>query len=214
MINFGTSAYLKLLALNPKPRDTEIRKRLVGGGSPYDFHKAMRRIAVGSVCGRLSQAQVHVELSGIKRFPERNVATVAVENLSQWLNGIEVKELKNAVHTAKSPLGYFNVRFSPDFEIYHRGKLVRIHIWNTAKPPLRLREAIGAMGLFSQEDNPHSLGVLSLRTGELFVLENTESARQLSVLLANDIERRIDRIRDELDLPSGEDRPERRASGG
>jgi hypothetical protein len=84
MLNFGTSAYLKLLALNPKPRDTEIRKRLRGGGGGYDFHKAMRRVAVGGSCGRLSQAQVLAELDRIQRLPERKAATVAVENLSLW----------------------------------------------------------------------------------------------------------------------------------
>jgi hypothetical protein len=45
MLNFGASAYLTLLALNPKPRDTEIRKRLLPSKNGYDYYRAMRRIA-------------------------------------------------------------------------------------------------------------------------------------------------------------------------
>ncbi|MDQ0332496.1 hypothetical protein QFZ88_004823 [Mesorhizobium sp. YL-MeA3-2017] len=212
MLNFGTSAYLKLLALNPKPRDSVIRKRLAGGSGGYDFHKAMRRIAVGNACGRLSQSQVQAELSRIQRLPERKAATAATEYLPKCLGGIGVRELRNTDQTAQSPLGYFTVRFSPDFEMEHDGKVVHVHIWNTAKPPLNLREAIGTMGLFGREGASHTLGILSLRTGELFVLQDVTSARQLAALLANDIERRIDRIRDELDRPSTEDRREKRTS--
>ncbi len=38
MPTFGFAAFLKIASLNPKPRKTELRKRLFGSGQPYDFH--------------------------------------------------------------------------------------------------------------------------------------------------------------------------------
>jgi hypothetical protein len=207
MLNFGTSAYLKLLALNPKPRDTEIRKRLTGGGGGYDFHKAMRRIAVENGCGRLTPIELETELKRIVRPPEQKAARSAIETFSMWLGGATVRPLKNAEQLFQSPLGRFSVKFSPDFELDHYGNVVQVHIWNTARPAIRIREAVGTMGLFGRGTDKNQLGILSLRTGELFIPQDMSSSSELADLLARDIERRIDRIRDEVERPDRRERP-------
>lgn len=52
------------------------------------------------------------------------------------------------------------------------------------------------LGLFVPETAPRSIGVLSLRTNELFLPTDYSSARDLARLLALDVERRISRIVD------------------
>jgi hypothetical protein len=193
MLNFGTSAYLKLLALNPKPRDSEIRKRLQPSENGYDYYKAMRRIAAGYAGGATS-VETAAALNAIKRSAERDDAIKAIERLKLWLNDRTIAPALNCDKHAISPSGEFSVKFQPDFEIRIEGTPTHVHIWNTQKPVPRLREAIGVLGLFRSDADTYRQAILSLRTGELFVAHNVESARQLASLLALDVEKRIQRI--------------------
>ena len=195
MTTFGTSAYLKLLGLNPKPRDTELRGRIRPTGSGgYDFHKAMRRIASEFASGQADWTTTRSRLKAISKQPERKSATAAAFALARWVGGRPIRLLDSAEQRAGSPNDVFSIRFSPDFEIHLDGTPTRIHIWNTKSPQIRIREAIGALGLFVSEDSPRSIGVLSLRTGELFLPSDYSSARDLARILALDIEKRFIRI--------------------
>lgn len=207
MLNFGTSAYLKLLALNPKPRDTELRNRLSKVGGGYDFHKQMRRIVTHHASGISDWETTQHQLAAIKKLPERASATNAVKNLSDWLGGRPIRLLDNCDKRTVSPAELFSVKFSPDFETDINGIPMRVHIWNTIRPNIRLREAVGTIGLFAAEGDAFSLGVLSLRTGELFSTANAASANELASLLARDIEGRIERLTDEISEKPREDRP-------
>lgn len=198
MLNFGTSAYLKLLALNPKPRDTELRNRLVSSGGGYDFHKRMRRIATLYATGNADWGATLRELNAINEGPERTSATHALGKLTEWLGGQSAQVVVGGDVKAVSPTGLFSVKFAPDFGLDLNGKRFRVHIWNTKQPAVRLREAIGTIGLFSDETDASELAILSLRTGELFASANVQSAKDLALLLARDIERRIVRLREEL----------------
>ena len=71
MINFGTSAYLKILALNPRPKDTQLKNRLTPSDSGYDFHRSMRQIAPKFAAGKLDAEATVKALSSIKKTPER-----------------------------------------------------------------------------------------------------------------------------------------------
>ncbi len=206
MTTFGTSAYLKLLALNPKPRDTEIRKRFVVSKRPYDFHKAMRKIVTEYASGGVDWTTTEARLNAIKKLPERNSATSAAHALAGWINGRQIKPFGNAGFRASSPNGIYSVKFSPDFEIEIGGRSTSIHIWNTLKPPIKIREAIGMLGLFVPDQVPESLGVLSLRTGELFLPTDAKSARDLARILALDIEKRLKRIAEEAEGRASKDK--------
>lgn len=198
MTTFGTSAYLKLLGLNPKPRDTELRDRISStGGGGYDFHKAMRRIASEFASDKADWATTKARLKTIKRRPERQSATAAAFAFKRWVNGRSIRLLTNSDQKISSPNDVFSIKFSPDFEIELDGVPTRIHIWNTKRPHIRIREAIGTLGHFVIEDKPSSIGVLSLRTGELFLPTNFSSSRELARILAIDIEKRFRRIFDE-----------------
>jgi len=197
MLNFGTSAYLKLLALNPKPRDTEIRKRLSADGKGYDFHKAMRRIARTHAAGSISWEQAQTELQSIRKVPEGNAAIAAVENFAKWVGKRHITSLSNNEHRSISPSELFSVIFTPDFEIELNDSKIRVHIWNTAQPTINLREAVGTLGLFAHTDDAFRIGILSLGSGELFAIADADQSRELAMLLARDIDQRILRLRAE-----------------
>ena len=197
MTTFGTSAYLKLLALNPKPRDTEIRKRLGTQKGGYDFHKAMRRIVTEYASATVDWNTTETRLKAISKLPERKSAISAAATLMSWINGRPIRLLKDLKQHAASPNGIYSVNFSPDFEIQLDGIATKIHLWNTIRPPIKLREAIGTLGLFVPDDAPKSIGILSLRTGELFIPSDVQSARDLARMLALDIERRFLRVTEE-----------------
>jgi hypothetical protein len=197
MTTFGTSAYLKLLAFNAKPRDTEIRKRLTPQNGGYDFHKAMRQIATAYASGTASWAETAAKLKAIKNPAERKSATSAAKVLINWVGGRQICFPRSSDLHAVSPNGIYSVKFSPDFEIDIDGTITRIHIWNTLQPDINLRSAIGTLGLFVPEDRPNSIGVLSLRSKELFLPADFKSARDLAKFLALDIEKRFARITDE-----------------
>jgi hypothetical protein len=183
MTTFGTSAYLKLLALNPRPRDTEIRKRLRPQKGGYDFHKTMRRIVTEYASGTIDWARTEARLKAIKKPAERQSATSAAAALVHWADGRSIRLLHDSELHASSPNGIYSVRFLPDFEIDLDGTATRVHIWNTIKPDIKLREAIGTLGLFVPQNAPRSIGILSLRSGELFLPTNVESSRDIARLL-------------------------------
>jgi hypothetical protein len=196
VFTFGTSAYLKLLALNPKPRSTEVRKRRSPSGGGYDFHKAMRRIAAGYVSGELSIEQVHAEFARITSLPERQSAIQAVNQLTGWLSGTPARRI-SAERRVASPNGVFSVKFSPDIEVSRGGRRIFIHLWNTKQPKLAAREAIGTLGLFCHEYEDADIAVLCLRQRHLFVLTEQTKSEELARLLALDLERRL--LSDEAD---------------
>lgn len=215
MTIFGTSAYLKLLALNPQPRDTELRKRIwPTGGNGYDFHRAMRRISTEFASGAIDWTSTKARLKAIKKPEERKSAISASFALVRWVKSRPIRLIDGAERTVSSPNDTFAVRFTPDFEIDLDGVATQVHIWNTKKPTIRIREAIGTLGLFVSKDKPRSIAILSLRTGELFLPVNYGSARELGQLLALDIERRFARLVEEYSerhskRPDGERRASR-----
>jgi len=199
MTTFGTSAYMKLLALNSRPRDTEIHKRLwKTGGGGYDFHKAMRKIATEFAGQKADWISTRAKLKAITKTAERKSAIAATFALTRWVAGRQIQLLpEDPGIIVSSPNEKFSVKFYPDFEIELNGQPTRVHVWNTKNPPIRIREAIGTLGLFVSEHAPQSIAILSLRSNECFVPTDYESASALARYLALDIERRFSHIADE-----------------
>ena len=202
MINFGTSAYLKLLALNPKPRDSELRKRLKPSESGYDYHKAMRRIASQYATGEIGIGEVQAKLATIGRLPERNSAAGAINQLTRWLNRRTGNPTQETDKKYVSPRELFSVKFSPDFSLEIDGKPTLIHLWNTKQPALSSREAIGTLGLFASEYTESNIGVLCLRTSHLYVYSEATNAGELPHLLVRYVEKRILRMNEDAYEPT------------
>lgn len=193
MTRFGTSAYIKLLALNPTPRDTLIRGRITptrSGG--YDFHKAMRKIVTDAAAGVVPPDETARRRERISNDSERAYAVAALKSLTKWLDGRQIIVTSHA-QIWTDPRSLFSVQFTSDFEVEHNGFRTKFHLWNTKIPECTKREAIGTLGLFVSEEVPQSIGVLSLQSEEAFVPQDAAGSRKLAMLLASDIQRRFEK---------------------
>ena len=91
MIRFSASSYARILASKPNVRDRELRNRLTPSSQGYDFHKKMRKLAVGYACGILSPDETKMEIEKIKNPAEQNSAKEAIKRLGEWKNGRKIE---------------------------------------------------------------------------------------------------------------------------
>lgn len=179
MPTIGFSAYLKLISLNERPRDTAIRGRVSPKGGGYDFHRSMKRAAHRLLAESALLEDVLASLAVIKRSSERLSATQALTRLAGWRtnNPGELVSYKSATYTHGS--GLFKVAFTPDFGVRPGRVGTAIHIWNTAKPALTPRTVYAALSLFPDlydgADVPDDFALLSLR--ELRIFRLSEAGR-------------------------------------
>jgi hypothetical protein len=87
VLNFGTSAFLKLVCLNDRPQRTELRKRLLSSGGGYDYHRSLRLRVHRHLVGGESIASILASIGEIARGPERNSVRVGFERLANWHTG-------------------------------------------------------------------------------------------------------------------------------
>ena len=199
MKNFGTSYYLKLLGLNPKPRETELIRRLFPSddASGYDFHKRMREIAAARIEGDYSKGTIDERLATITQKAERESAVHAIRQLDEWLGGRRAVQATIAPLKAISPANRFSVVFKPDIAALVEDEWVNIHLWNTMRPKIGIREAAGCIGLFREQIDQKTLAVLNLRNKELYRFATDERTDELARILIGDLERRLDKILEE-----------------
>lgn len=91
MPTFGTSAYLKLISLNPKPQRSELKKRFSPSDSPYDFHRSLRRHANRLLAKGEKIEDVLASVSRIKKLPERTSVQSGLATLLNWRTGHPAK---------------------------------------------------------------------------------------------------------------------------
>lgn len=195
MINFGFSAYLKLLALNPKPRRSELIKRVLpSDNSPYDFHKRMRHIAKRFILEpgpKDITKRTHIKnaVNEITAIPERNSAESALKNLGKWAPKEENKFFKIDGGKYESAREIFSVKFTPEFGLTTDEGRYAVHLWNTQKPELNDRVVQAALSLFSST-LPKGIvpSVLCLQTGRFFILEETTETSTVGLLFSKTIE--------------------------
>lgn len=174
MPNIGFSAYLKLISMNERPRDTAIRGRVSPKGGGYDFHRSMKRAAQRLLVEGAPLDDVLATLAAIKRPSERLSATQALTRLAAWRaeNPGELLTYKPATYAHAS--GMFKVAFTPDFGVRLGRAGIAVHIWNTQKPKLTPRTVYAALSLFPDlyEDGstPDDFALLSLREPQFFRL--------------------------------------------
>lgn len=174
MPNIGFSAYLKLISMNERPRDTAIRGRVSPKGGGYDFHRSMKRAAQRLLVEGVPLDDVLATLASIKRPSERLSATQALTRLATWRaeNPGELLTFKPATYAHAT--GLFKVAFTPDFGVRLGRAGTAVHIWNTQKPKLTPRTVYAALSLLPKlyEDGgaPDDFALLSLRGTQLFRL--------------------------------------------
>lgn len=174
MPNIGFSAYLKLISLNERPRDTAIRSRVAPKGGGYDFHRSMKRAAHRLLAEGAPLAEVLETLTAIQRSAERSSAIQALTRLAEWrtANPGELLSYKPATYAHAS--GLFKVAFTPDFGVQLGRAGTAVHIWNTQTPKLAPRIVYAALsllpGLYEDCDAPDDFALLSLRDLQFYRL--------------------------------------------
>lgn len=174
MPTIGFSAYLKLISLNQRPRDSAIRGRVHPTGGGYDFHRSMKRAAHRLLAEGAPLDDILGSLATIKRSSERQSAMKALAQLAEWRASNPGELLSYSPATYRHGSGLFKVAFTPDFGVRLGGAGTAIHIWNTAKPELTARTVYAALSLFPDlydgADTPDDFALLSLREPQLFRL--------------------------------------------
>jgi hypothetical protein len=201
VITFGFSAFLKLLSLNDKPQQTEIRRRFAPSGGGYDFHDSLRRLAHHHLVDDKPMTDVLASAATIAQAPERLSATAGLERLALWRAENPGPALDFPPVTFESPGHLFRVKFEPDFGLALHSKPTALHLWNTKKPPLAPAAVYIALSLIAQkyeglEGAPEDLGVLSLR--EPVTLHLQSEAADWSGVAASI----VDRIEEAIEGPA------------
>lgn len=199
MPTIGFTAYLKLLSLNPKPRDRELRKKFLGDGGGYDFHRRMRFAARRWLLGQASFDEVLADAAAIKGEHERRSYVEALHNLRAWRADNPGAVLGLLRKTHPSDLGLFEVVSQPDFGVLIDGQLVAIHIWNTKRTKLTASAVQAALsllpGLYEGEEHaPDDFAVLSLQGAGLIRLSAIGVSKGAARLATSDLDQRIEKI--------------------
>lgn len=212
MLNFGTSAFLKLLYQNAKPQRRTIRdrERSTGDGG-YDFHRSLRLRVQRRLVDGEPLASIMTTIDQIGRQAERNSVHTGMERLEDWRRAYPGTILGFSSVTYESPAGLFKVSFTPDFGVQIGPRSVAAHVWNTKEPTLVEHLTYGALALFHPlyegGNRPDDLAVLSLRDGTLYRLDDVAKFEALGAELATRIDDVIRDVRDELGLPGADEHP-------
>lgn len=211
MVNFGFSAYLKVLCLTERPQRRTLRDRLLPSEGGYDFHKSLGLLSSRLLAGEPWET-IQMAIAGIKRAPERRSVLSGLEQLMGWRadNGGALFAVPPVVF--QDPSGEFSVRFAPNFGLEIGGRSTAVHIWNTLKPELVRNFVHGALYSVStayagMENGPADLAVLSLRNGVFYRLSEARDAQRLGESLSTGIGIELRRLRTELGIPDERRKP-------
>lgn len=212
MLNFGTSAFLKLLYQNAKPQRRAVRERIRStGGGGYDFHRSLRLRVQQRLVDGVPLASIMTTIDSIGRQAERESVQAGMERLEAWRLSHPGAISGFSPVTYESPAGLFSVTFKPDFGVQVGARSVAAHVWNSKEPALVEHLTYGALALFDPlyeaGNRPDDLAVLSLRDGTLYRLNDAAKYASLRADLAALIDNIIRDVRDELGLPAADEHP-------
>lgn len=211
VVNFGFSAYLKVLCLNERPQRTMLRDRLLPSDGGYDFHKSLGLLSSRLLAGEPWET-IQAAIAGIKQAPERRSVQSGLERLIEWRTTHRGALFAVPSVIFQDPSQEFSVRFAPNFGLEMGGARTAIHIWNTIRPELVRNFVHGALYSVSTayagvEGRPTDLAVLSLRTGTLYRLSDARDAQRLGEGLSTGVGIELRRLRTELGIPEERRRP-------
>jgi len=197
MINYGTSAYLKLISLNPKPQRTEVLNRLAPSDGGYDFHAEMRRLANTLMLVPNSEKEVTERVKQIRQGAEKKSAALGIANLMTWHRENRGHTYIPLEHKYVSPNELFSVKFSPVFGYMIGGQKLAIHVWNTKTAKLTHRSTQALLSLFVDKYQTGELpAILCLRSNALYVLEAKSDTLALGDIFSSHIENLITELGD------------------
>ncbi len=208
MPTFGFSAFLKLLCLNDRPQQRELRVRLsplTAGG--YDFHRSLRLLCRRLLVDQDDIAELMVLADGLANPAEARSARAGLEALSAWREGHPGRIVTIPPRVFESPNHLFKVQFTPDFGLETGGQVTAIHVWNTLRPPLIPRMVYSALSfipeLYENESSnpPSDFGVLSLPDMKLYCLSDVGDYSVISRRVVAMIEEYIEAISGDLGDP-------------
>lgn len=180
MPTFGTSAYLKLISLNPKPQRTEVRKRLTPSDNAYDFHRSLRLHANRLLAKGESLESVLESAGRIAKLPERTSVQTGLAALLKWRASHSAPLFEVERHLHASPNDVFKISFTADFGTVIEGKRCAVHLWNTQKPALSERLTAGTLSMLKLSyPDVDNLVVLSLPDSKL--IWSVDDARYAAV---------------------------------
>jgi len=205
MPTFGFSAFLKLLSLNPKPQRREVRTRLSPSTGGYDFHRSLRLKVRRLMLENEDIETLLEEASHLGNPAERRSLEEGLRLLDDWRrsNPGEVTDIASALYV--SPHENFKVSFIPDFGYRMGDKNVAIHVWNTGTVQLSERMTYVALELiassYDEHTAPDDLAVLSLPDRRLYRLDSVPDQGSLAALVAADLDRTFEGVRDGMTTP-------------
>lgn len=170
MTTFGTSAYLRLLLLNPRPMETAIKSRIIKSNKEgRDFHASLRSSVKRYIINPLEKEQIQKEFEDIKSEPERASAKQGFKKATSFLErpGTDIYSPESKIF--EHPSGRFAVKFQPNFGVQINGKRLAVHLWNTKSPALTERGTKALLALFiNQFDENEFPIILCLKTMRMF----------------------------------------------
>lgn len=214
MPTFGISAFLKLVCLSQRARRTELRRRLVGSDGAYDYHRNLRLRAKRLLLDGEPIESVLASTATIVKPAERQSTISGIQSLDRWRLEHGQATPATAALLYESPAAIFRVSFGSDFGFLVEGQPTAIHVWNTIRPPLQPHLVRATLTLFEGANEASAspatdLGVLSLRTRELYRLSEAEQYRGLGGDVVHNLEELFVSLRQELGMGQRpEDRPQ------
>jgi hypothetical protein len=205
MPTFGFSAFLKFLSLNPRPQRREVRMRLSPGEGGYDFHRSLRLKTNRLMVEGEDLKSLIEEAASLGNPAERRSLEAGLRQLDVWraANPGQVVARQSALYV--SPAGSFKVSFIPDFGYRIGGKSVAIHVWNTGTVGLSPAMTYAALALaasrYDGDHRPDDLAVLSLPEKRLYRLSDVPDQNRLAAIVAANIDRLFETVRDEILAP-------------
>src|SRR5690606_32484334 len=110
MLSFGVAAFLKIASLNPRPRRTELKKRIFPSDSkPYDFHRRLKLASGKHVVAGSDLAALIAEAETINPLPERKAMVAGLKKLGIWLERTPGAGFKPDNRVFESPRGLFKI---------------------------------------------------------------------------------------------------------
>lgn len=209
MPTFGFSAFLKLLCLNDKPQQRQIRQRILPSMGGYDFHRSLRLLTRRLLLETDSLDHLLAQADGLANSAEARSARDGLERLSEWRETNPGPIINISPRVFESPTRAFKVQFAPDFGLAIGGTVTAIHIWNTARPALVPRMVYAALSLIPElyEDEstppPDDFGVLSLPERRLYRLSDVGDHSIIGRRIVSLIEDKISQLSTDFEDPLG-----------
>jgi hypothetical protein len=195
MPTFGFAAFLKIASLNPKPQKTELRKRLLGDGGGYDFHRSLKLASKRLIVERAPLEGLLVSAEDVVKIPERKSLIAGLTKLGLWRDGISGDAYQVPGRVYESPRGLFKIASQPEFGLLNGDRRIAFHLWNTKRPDLQSEEVYSALAILpsiypDDGTGPTDFGVLSLHEPKAYLL----SDRIVSPLSINRSMRSIEEV--------------------